>query len=129
MHVILLHELQNSFNITGQALSWLQSYLTDRRQRVVLDGQCSDWISVKSGVPEGSVCGPLLFICFTADIPDLIQTNIIMYADDIKLYHRIYSSSDAAVLQADLDRLSSWSLTWRLNLNPTKCHRISFSLR
>ena len=61
--------------------------------------------------------------------PVLIQTNCIMYADDIKLYHRIQSSSDTGALQADLDRLSSWSHTWRLNLNPTKCHVISFSLR
>ena len=52
-----------------------------------------------------------------------------MYADDIKLYHRITSQSDAAALQADIDRLSSWSLTWRLNPNPAKCHIITFSLR
>ena len=128
-HILLIHKLKSSFNVTGRALSWIQSYLTDRRQRVVLDGQCSDWIPVKSGVPEGSVCGPLLFICFTADLPALIQTNCIMYADDIKLYHRINSHSDTHALQADLDRLSTWSATWRLKLNPAKCHTISFSLR
>ena len=128
-HTLLIHKLKTSFNITGRALSWIQSYLTDRRQRVVIEGRCSDWIPVRSGVPEGSVCGPLLFICFTADLPALIQTNCIMYADDIKLYHCIKSPSDADALQADLDRLSSWSRTWRLNLNPTKCHAISFSLR
>ena len=128
-HSLLIHKLKKSFNVSGRALTWIESYLTGRRQRVVLDGQCSDWIPVRSGVPEGSVCGPLLFICFTADLPVLIQTNCIMYADDIKLYHRIQSSSDTGALQADLDRLSSWSHTWRLNLNPTKCHVISFSLR
>ena len=73
-HILLIHKLKSSFNVTGRALSWIQSYLTDRRQRVVLDGQCSDWIPVRSGVPEGSVCGPLLFICFTADLPALIQS-------------------------------------------------------
>ena len=128
-HILLIHKLKSSFNVTGRALSWFQSYLTDRRQRVVLDGQCSDCIPVRSGVPEGSVCGPLLFICFTADLPALIQTNCIMYADDIKLYHRINSQSDTHALQADLDRLSTWSATWRLKLNPAKCHTISFSLR
>ena len=128
-HTLLLHKLSTSFNVNGRALAWIRSYLSDRRQRVVLDGQCSEWIPVRSGVPEGSVCGPLLFICFTADLPNLIQTNCIMYADDIKLYHRIKSPSDCAALQADLNRLSSWSRTWRLNLNPTKCHIISFSLR
>ena len=128
-HSLLIHKLRTSFNVTGRALSWIDSYLTGRRQRVVLEGQCSDWIPVRSGVPEGSVCGPLLFICFTADLPALIQTNCIMYADDIKLFHRITSPSDAGALQADFDRLSRWSQTWRLNLNPSKCHVISFSLR
>ena len=128
-HILLIHKLKTSFNVTGRALSWIESYLADRRQRVVLEGQCSDWIPVRSGVPEGSVCGPLLFICFTADLPLLVQTNSIMYADDIKLYHRIQTPSDPDALQADLDRLSTWSRTWRLNLNPAKCHAISFSLR
>ena len=128
-HILLIHKLKTSFNVTGRALSWIESYLTDRRQRVVLDGVCSDWTPVRSGVPEGSVCGPLLFICFTADLPSLIQTECIMYADDIKLYHRITSQSDTEVLQADLNRLSTWSAAWRLQLNPSKCHVISFSLR
>ena len=128
-HILLLHKLQTSFNVTGRALSWIRSYLTNRRQRVVLDGVCSDWAPVRSGVPEGSVCGPLLFICLTADLPTLIQTNCIMYADDIKLYHRITSHSDIELLQADLNRLSTWSAAWRLKLNPAKCHVISFSLR
>ena len=128
-HILLIHKLKTSFNVTGPALSWIQSYLTDRRQRVVLDGCCSDWIPVRSGVPEGSVCGPLLFICFTADLPSVIQTNCIMYADDIKLYHRITSHSDTEALQSDLNRLATWSATWHLKLNPAKCHTITFSLR
>ena len=67
-HVLLLHKLKTSFNITGRAYSWIESYLSGRRQRVVLNGKLSDWAPVTSGVPEGSICGPLLFICFTSDV-------------------------------------------------------------
>ena len=72
---------------------------------------------------------PLIGVARSLPLIGLIQTNCIMYADDIKLYHRISSHSDTHALQADLDRLSTWSATWRLKLNPVKCHTISFSLR
>ena len=127
-HALLLHKLKTSFNVTGQAYSWIESYLSGRRQRVVLSGKLSDWAPVTSGVPEGSMCGPLLFICYTADIDRIIRTNYIMYAD-IKLYHRVKSTADADALQADLNRLAAWSDTWRLRLNPAKCSVISFTLR
>ena len=128
-HDLLLHKLKTSFNITGLAYSWIESYLTGRRQRVVLNGKLSYWTPVTSGVPEGSICGPLLFICFTSDVTSIFRTNCIMYADDIKLYHRVQCTADADVLQADLARLAEWSSTWRLKLNPTKCNVISFTLR
>ena len=73
----------------------------------------------------GSICGPLLFICFTSDVTCTVRTNCIMYADDIKLYHRVKCSDDADALQADLDRLAEWSRVWRLKLNPSKCNVIS----
>ena len=65
-------------------VSWIESYLSGRRQRVVLNGKLSDWAPVTSGVLEGSICGPLLFICFTSDVTCTVRTNCIMYADDIK---------------------------------------------
>ena len=98
-------------------------------QRVVLNGRHSAWTPVQSGVLEGSILGPLLFACYVADIPLNIRTSSIMYADDVKLYHRIQSQSDVDDLQADLDRLLQWSNTWRLILNPAKCKFISFTLR
>ena len=128
-HALLLYKLKTSFNITGRAYSWIESYLSDRRQRVVLNGKLSDWAPVTSGVPEGSICGPLLFTCFTADVDHAIRTNCIMYADDIKLYHRVKCAADADALQADLDSLAEWSRVWRLRLNPSKCSVISFTLR
>ena len=119
-HTLLLHKLRHSL-ISGVAHRWLSSYLSHRTQRVVLNGKHSQWIPVQSGVPEGSILGPLLFACYVADIPQHIQTNCIAYADDLKLYHRISSHSDVLEPQADLDRLHSWSNTRRLRLNPLKC--------
>ena len=128
-HTLLLHKLKHSFNVTGLAHSWLESYLAHRRQRVVVEGKPSEWIPVLSGVPEGSIGGPLLFICYTADLPRLISTNCLMFADDIKLFHRVSSDSDAETLQRDLERLANWSRTWHLKLNPQKCSTITFTLK
>ena len=126
---LLLHKMKHSFNITDRAYLWLQSYLSNRSQRVVLNGKQSSWTPVLSGVPEGSICGPLLFTCFTADIPQFIEGGCIMYADDIKLHRVIRCETDAAALQADIDSLVRWSNTWKLRLNLAKCHVISFTLR
>ena len=128
-HRLLLHKLKHSFNITGLAYSWLESYLSHRSQRVILDGKHSDWVPVLSGVPEGSILGPILFTCFVADLPNQMQTSSLSYADDVKIFHRIQCPADAHSLQADLNRLNDWSKTWRLKLNPAKCKSITFTLR
>ena len=128
-HRLLLHKIQNSFNVNGRAFSWIESYLSGRMQRVVVDGKCSDWIPVTSGVPEGSICGPLLFVCYTSDIPLQVSTECLMYADDVKLFHRIRKPGDAQRLQADLDELSRWSKTWRLKLNASKCFVLTLTLK
>ena len=128
-HRLLLHKLKCSFNISGHALGWVESYLSQRSQRVILDGKHSDWTSVESGVPEGSILGPLLFTCYVADLPNHIKTSSLSYADDVKIFHRINSPDDALSLQADLNRLSLWSKTWLLKLNPAKCKSITFTLR
>ena len=128
-HTLLLHKLRYSFGITGLAYDWLKSYLANRSQRVVVNGKQSDWTPVLSGVPEGSILGPLLFACFLVDLPSRVKSECIMYADDIKLFCRINSSADCVTLQSDLDSLCDWSRVWRLNLNPTKCSVISFTLR
>ena len=82
-----------------------------------------------SGVPEGSICGPLLFTCFTADIPLCVKNGCTMYADDVKLHKLVRCDDDARALQADIDSLAQLSRAWKLRLNPTKCHVISFTLR
>ena len=128
-HRLLTHKLRHSFNISGLALSWIESYLSQRSQRVIVDGKHSEWSAVLSGVPEGSILGPLLFTCYVADLPDHIESSCLSYADDVKIFNRISSPEDARLLQADLDRLCRWSETWRLKLNPAKCKSITFTLR
>ena len=128
-HRLLLHKLKCSFNISGLALGWLESYLGQRSQRVILEGKHSDWTPVQSGVPEGSILGPLLFTYYVADLPNHIKTSSLSCADDVKIFHRINSPDDITSLQADLDRLSLWSKNWLLKLNPAKCKSITFTLR
>ena len=90
--------------------------------RVVVNGHFSAWLEVMSGVPQGSVLGPLLFLIFVNNLPDWIKTNICTFADDnTKTWTRITSIKDTADLQEDLDSLSAWSANWQLRFNPDKC--------
>ena len=128
-HSLLLHKLRCSFKVSDRAFLWLKSYFTDREQRVVINGKCSTWMSVPSGTPEGSLLSPLLFLCYINDLPDSVKTNCLMFADDVKLYHRVTSHTDCAFLQKQLDELCHWSRQWGLALNPTKCKILTISLR
>ena len=128
-HSLIIHKLDKSFNLNGNALKWFVSYLSDRRQRVVVNGKTSDWNQVSSGVPEGSILAPLIFSMFINDLPRHIQSNCLMYADDVKIFRKIEAPSDGKLLQEDLDRLRTWSIRWGLKLNPQKCKSFSMTLR
>lgn len=119
-HQRLLYKLQ-AYGIGGKLLRWVENFLTDRKQRVVLNGAKSSWTSVKSGVPQGSVLGPLLFVVYVNDLPDAMQCNIQMFADDTKLYRPVRDPSDAELLQADLNAAIDWSNKWQLHFNTGKC--------
>ena len=128
-HTLLVHKLKQSFNVHDNALKWFVSYLSDRRQRVVVNGQISQWKSVTSGVPEGSLLAPILFSLFINDLPSTISSPCLMYADDVKIFRKISSPSDCYELQRDLDRLTAWSASWGLTLNPSKCRSFTATLR
>ena len=101
---------------------WIRNFLTNRRQRVVLRGNCSDWSPVISGVPQGTVLGPILFIIYINDISANITSTVKIYADDTKIYRKIMEpDKDIPALQLDLNKLSDWANKWQLRFNPEKC--------
>ena len=119
-HKRLLEKLK-IYGVQGKLLTWIQSFLAARLMRVGIRGSFSDWIKVLSGVPQGSVLGPLLFLLFVNDLPDWIKNSMRMFADDVKIWNVISSTTDSKSLQEDLNSLTRWSSKWLLKLNPSKC--------
>ena len=109
----------------ARIIKWIKYYLSERKQFVEINGKKSEWQNVTSGIPQGSVLGPLLFLIYINDLPDGIMSNIYMYADDIKLYREIKSPEDHQILQNDLTKLCIWSKKWLLKIHPKKCSCLS----
>jgi hypothetical protein len=126
-HPLLLYKLQE-LGIKGNLLKWFRSYINNRYQRVVVNGGTSKWLPVISGVPQGSILGPLLFTIFINDIPTVTQySKVLLYADDTKCYNCITSVTDCLNLQSDLDLLYDWSVKWKLKFNAAKCKVLTVS--
>jgi hypothetical protein len=109
-HVILIEKLK-WYCVTGNLLNWFTDYLNDRSQRVLKDGVASRYLPVTSGVPQGSIVAPLLFVIFINDLPDIIQeqTRTGLFADDTKLYRSVKCLSGCESLQHDISNLNNWS--------------------
>jgi len=120
-HQRLLRKLK-MYGIAGKTLDWIEAFLMPRTMRVGIRNAFSDWLDVISGVPQGSVLGPLLFLLYVNDLPKWITTNIRMFADDTKLWRKIKTGCDSQQLQNDLDSLIKWSTIWQLKFNPNKCN-------
>ena len=119
-HQRLLLKLK-AHGIGDSITDWIEQWLTDRRQRVVVDGEVSNWKSVLSGVPQGSVLGPILFLIYINDLDDSITSNVLKFADDTKLFRKVSTDDDKQHLQNDLDRLVKWSEKWQMLFNFGKC--------
>ena len=122
-HPLLLHKLA-SYGIRGKALAWIKAFISNRRQKVVLGSVSSDWQPVLSGVPQGSVLGPLLFIIYINDLTDHLTNKTYLFADDTKMAKAINPSSvtaDTLSLQTDIDSAFNWTDTWLMQLNSSKC--------
>ena len=119
-HQRLLCKLQK-IGIRGEIYEWIKSFLSERYQRVGVNGIHSGWTKVRSGVPQGSVLGPILFIIFINDLPEHIEAWSSIFADDTKVLEIIRDEEDCKKLQKDLDNLIDWAETWKLNFNPQKC--------
>ena len=119
-HNLLCSKLYH-LGIKGPLLSWIRCFLAGRQQQVVINGEISSLSLVTSGVPQGTVLAPLLFLCYINDITKDISSKIKLYADDVLIYNIINSEADCIKLQNDLNILNAWALTWKMYFNPTKC--------
>ena len=119
-HEGLIYKLKAA-GVSGDVLRWFQSYLSGRRQRVVLPGSLSEWVYIKAGVPQGSILGPLLFLLYINDIVKNIGSNIRLFADDTSLFIIVDNPTTAALcLNSDLEKLSRWAAIWLVTFNPSK---------
>ena len=120
-HSKLLRKLHH-YGIHGLELAWIRAFLGSRSQQVVIDGEESESIPVTSGVPQGSVLGPILFLVYINDLLDEVRSRVRLFADDTALYLTMESEEDSSALQTDLDILSACPKTrWDMEFNPSKC--------
>jgi hypothetical protein len=110
-----------AYGIRGKLLKWLESFLSGRKQRVVIGDKKSSWTEVSSGVPQGSVLGPLLFIIYINDLVRELKSIVKIYADDTKLIADVQEPEGAKQLQEDLNRINEWTKRWLIKLNSQKC--------
>ena len=126
-HERLIKQLSR-FGVRGNILGWIKDYLTSRHQRVRINGEFSTRSPVLSGVPQGSVLGPALFLIFVADIPEIVQNFVSLYADDSKIYNYLLNSTEHTntpeSIQADINNLCEWSEKMQMSFNADKCHRL-----
>ena len=107
--------------VRGTALNWISSFLANRSQCVVLEGEASETVEVTSGVHQGSVLGPILFLIYINDLPVGISSGVRLFADDAIVYRTISTPLDSQTLQEDLNKLSNWEKLWLMEFNAKKC--------
>ena len=123
-HERLFHKLQY-YGIQGTYLNWIKEFLRNREQQIVVDNKFSTPSKVTSGVPQGSVLGPLLFQLFINDLPNGLESSVKLYADDVLIMRSITTPNDHQILQNDLTKLALWSANWQMPFNLTKCEHLT----
>ena len=117
-HEGLIYKIK-SMGVSGQLLNLLKNYLTNRNQRVLLNGQNSAWAPVLAGVPQGSILGPLLFLIYINDLPNGLKVNAKFFADDTSLFAIVKDKQESAdILNNDLLTISKWAFNWKMLFNP-----------
>lgn len=121
-HQRLVKQL-DAYGITSDVLGWISNFLSDRTQQVVINGACSELTPVTSGVPQGSVLGPVLFLIYVSDVSHLLTNFCKLFADDTKLFSRVFDEEQStSSLQEDVTRLTSWTELMLMKYNLDKCH-------
>lgn len=121
-HRRLIHKL-SIYGFGETYIKWITNFLSERKQKVIVNGHESTWKDVTSGIPQGSVLGPMLFVIFINDITENLKNDsqVYLYADDTKIYREIASSRDRELLQEDIYSMCEWSDKWLLKFHPDKC--------
>ena len=119
-HQRLLRKLE-AYGIRGKLLNWIEAFLVGRKQSVVINGTKSSLTDVKSGIPQGSVLGPLLFVVFINDMSSGVTSACKLFADDSKIYGPVSTEVGIQAIQKDLTQLVGWSEKWQMGHNVDKC--------
>ena len=125
LHKLLIKKLR-MLNLSDSLIDWFISYLYNRICYILLEGETSSGFVATSGVPQGSILGPLLFNIFINDLTSIFESLCLLFADDLKLYAVIKSISDAVKLQSDINKLLKWCATWGIDINIKKCVVMSY---
>ena len=127
-HQRLLMKLR-SYGLDSYILDWIKDFLTNRTQIVKINDIKSESAPVLSGIPQGSVLGPLLFVIYINDLPECVSSTSYLYADDTKMFKKILNMNDALNLQSDINQFQEWSEKWFLKFHPDKCHVLILQAR
>ena len=119
-HCHLFSKLQ-FYGVQGSLWRWIKNFLTNHSHQVIIDNKRSDSCNVISGVPQGTVLAPLLFLIYCNDLPLHVSNKVRLYTDNVILYSYIYSMDDCCKLQKDLDSLAHWSHKWQMHIDARKC--------
>ena len=113
----------NLYNIGQTYTQWIEAFLRDWKQQVLVNDDSSEWKDVSSGIPQGSVMGPILFVLYINELPSSIssQSDIFLFADDTKIFKEVYNIEDSEQLQSDIYLMNDWSEKWLLKVHPEKC--------
>ena len=121
-HQRLMWKLRNVGGVSGRLEEWMKDYLMEREMRTIVKGKKSEWRNVTSGVPQGSVLGPIMFLIYVNDMTAGLRSYMNMFADDAKIMRRVKNMEDCDKLQEDIDRIFEWSKDWQMEFNINKCH-------
>ena len=125
-HRRLINKVE-SYGIKGEILGWITAFLSNRTQQVTVNGESSEFKKVTSGIPQGSVLGPLLFVIFINDLPEQVNSECYLFADDTKIFREIEGSDDHTILQNDINTMLDWADKWQLQFHPDKCVSMSIN--